>query len=55
MWYIIPSFVPMDPNMYSMYYLGIKELDPLIFRRNKGYVVSVTQPKQMPPIEQLVN
>jgi hypothetical protein len=45
MWYnTIPSFVPMDPNMYSMYYLGIKGLDPLTFGRKKGYATSVTQP-----------
>jgi hypothetical protein len=37
MWYnTVPSFVPTDPNIYSMYYLGIKGLDPLIFRNNKG-------------------
>jgi hypothetical protein len=34
----------MDPNMYSMYYLGIKGLDPLTFGRKKGYATSVTQP-----------
>jgi hypothetical protein len=34
----------MDPNMYSMYYLGIKGLDPLTFGREKGYATSVTQP-----------
>ncbi len=41
---IIPSFVPMDPNMYSKYYLGIKGLVPLTFGRKKGYATSVTQP-----------
>ncbi len=36
MWYnIVPSFVPMDLNMYFMYYSGIKGLDPLIFRKRK--------------------
>jgi hypothetical protein len=55
MWYnTIPSFVPMDPNMYSMYYLGIKGLDPLISGRKKGYATNVIEPKLMPPIEQLV-
>jgi hypothetical protein len=55
MWYnTIPSFVPMDPNMYSMYYLGIKRLDPLILRRNKVYATSVTQPEPMSHVEQLV-
>jgi hypothetical protein len=51
---MVPSFVPMDPNMYFMYYLGIKELDPLIFGRKKTYATSVTQSKPMPLIEQLV-
>jgi hypothetical protein len=55
MWYnTILSFVPMDPNMYSMYDLGIKELDLLIFGRKNGYVVDVTQPELVPPIEQLM-
>ncbi len=45
MWYnIVSSFAPMDLNMYSMYYSGIKVHDPLIYRRNKGYVTGVTQP-----------
>jgi hypothetical protein len=36
MWYnTLPSFVPMDPNVYSTYYYGIKEFDPLIFGRKK--------------------
>jgi hypothetical protein len=55
MWYnIVPSFVPMDPNVYSMYYLGIKGLYPLISRGKKGDAIDVTQPKLVPPIEQLV-
>ncbi len=41
-WYSnIPSFVPMDLNMYSMYY-PIKRPYPLIFGRNKGYVVDIS-------------
>ncbi len=41
MWYnIIPPFVPMDPNMYSMYYSRIKGLDPLIFKRKEKYIIS---------------
>jgi hypothetical protein len=45
MWYnIVPSFVPMDLNMSSMYYSRIKGLDPLISRRKKGYATGVTQP-----------
>jgi hypothetical protein len=43
MWYnTLPSFVPMDFNMYSMYYLGIKGHDPLISRRRKGYAIGDT-------------
>lgn len=42
MWYnTIRFFVPMDSNMHSMYYLGIKEPDPLISRRKKPYAVDV--------------
>ncbi len=56
MWYnIIPSFVPMDLNMYSMYYSRIKELDPLIFGRKKGSVVSVIQPKLVPLVKQFTS
>jgi hypothetical protein len=40
---MVPSFVPMDPNMYFMYYLGFKEPNPLIFGKNKTYVVGVIQ------------
>ncbi len=48
MWYnTIPSFIPMDPNMYSMCYSRIKGPDTLIFGGNKGYAVNVTQPKQV--------
>jgi hypothetical protein len=55
MWYnTIPSFVPMDPNMYFMYYPGIKGLDPLIFGRKKAYATSVIQLDSMPLVEQLV-
>jgi hypothetical protein len=55
MWYnTVPSFVPMDPNMYSMYCSRIKGPNPLISRRNKGYVVGVTQLEQVPLFEQLV-
>jgi len=50
----IPYFVPMDSNMYSMYYLGIKGLDPLNFGGKKGNVVGVTQPTPMPPIKEPV-
>jgi hypothetical protein len=56
MWYniIVPSFVPTDPNLYSMYYSGIKRPDPLISRRRKGFAVGVTQLQQAPLVEQLV-
>ncbi len=39
--------------MYSMYYYGIKGLDPLIFGRKERYVIDTTQTKLMPPIEPL--
>ncbi len=56
MWYnIIPSFVPMDPNVNSMYYSRIKRLGPLIFGRRKGFVACVTQPKLMPCVNQFIN
>jgi hypothetical protein len=55
MWYnAIPSFVPMNVNMYYMYYSRIKGPDPLIFRRKEGYAIGVIQPKPMPTIERLV-
>jgi len=54
MWYnTIPPFVPMDPNMYSMYYYGIKIPDPLIFRKKERYAVNITQSKPMLPFEQM--
>jgi hypothetical protein len=54
MWYnILPPFVPMDPNLYSIYYFGIKKLDSLIFGRKERYATSTTQTKSMPPVEQL--
>jgi len=51
MWYIVPSFIHMDRNMYSMYYLEIEGLYPLSFRKKKGYVIDVIQLEQVPPIE----
>jgi hypothetical protein len=52
MWYdMVPSFISMDPNMYSMYYLRIKGFDPLIYREKKGYAIDVTQPDLMPHVE----
>ncbi len=54
-WYnSVPSFVLMDPNMYSMHYSKIKGPNPLISRRKKGYVIDVIQLKQVPHVEQLV-
>jgi hypothetical protein len=54
MWYnIIPAFIPMDPNMYSIYYFGIKGLNPFISKKRERYAVGITQAKPMPPIEQL--
>ncbi len=56
MWYnIIPSFVPMDLNIYSMYYSKIKGLDPLIFGRKKGFVTNVTQPKLVLLVKQFTS
>jgi len=56
MWYnIIPSFVPMDPNMYFMYYSKIKGLDPLIFGRKKGSIANVTQLQLVPLVEQFTS
>jgi hypothetical protein len=55
MWYnTIPSFLLMDLNMYSMYDLGFKGLDPLIFGRKKGCAANVIQLELMPLIEQLM-
>lgn len=52
MWYnIVPSFVPMDFNVYSMYYLGIKGLDPLISRRKEQYATSINQLESMPLVK----
>jgi hypothetical protein len=43
MWYtIVPPFVPMDPNMYFMYYSGIKGFDPLLFGRKEKYVANTS-------------
>jgi hypothetical protein len=54
MWYnIIPPFVPMDPNMYSMYYYKIKGPNPLIFGRKERYVANIIQLKPVPHVEQL--
>jgi len=42
MWYnTIPPYVPMDHNMYSMYYSKIKRPNPLIFGRKERYVVGI--------------
>jgi hypothetical protein len=43
----------MDPNMYSMYYFGIKGPNPLISRRKERYASDTTQIKLMPLVEQL--
>jgi hypothetical protein len=52
MWYnTLPPFVPMDPNMYSMYYSRIKGPHPLIYGRKEKYVVGTLQVELMPPIE----
>jgi hypothetical protein len=38
-----------------MYYSRIKGPNPLIFGKKKGYVISITQLKQVPHVEQLVH
>jgi hypothetical protein len=44
MWYnTIPPFIPMDLNMYSMYYSRIKGPNPLIFERRERYATDTTQ------------
>jgi hypothetical protein len=54
MWYnILPPFVPMDPNMYSMYYFGMKRHNPLIFGKHERYAINITQLESVPPIEQM--
>jgi hypothetical protein len=52
MWYnTIPPFIPMVPNMYSMYYFGIKGPDPLISKGMEIYAFDITQAEPVPPIE----
>jgi hypothetical protein len=54
MWYnTVPPFIPMDPNMYPMYYSRIKGPDPSIFKRKEKYVSNTTQAELVPPIEHL--
>jgi len=54
MWYnTIPPYVPMDFNMYFMYYSRIKGLDLLIFGRRENYVTNTTQTKPVPLVEQV--
>jgi hypothetical protein len=54
MWYnTIPPFMPMDPNMYSMYYYGIKGPDLLISKIKEKYLSNITQAELVPPVEQL--
>jgi hypothetical protein len=49
----IPSFVPMDLNIYFAYYSWIKGHDPLISRRKERYATDITQLKPVPFVEQL--
>jgi hypothetical protein len=54
MWYnTIPPFIPMDPNMYSMYYPIIKVPDPLISGRKENYAFDIIQAESMPHVEYL--
>jgi hypothetical protein len=50
---MIPPFVPMDLNMYFVYYFGINGPDPLIFGRNENYAIGITQTQPMPLVEPL--
>jgi hypothetical protein len=51
MWYYtIPSFVPMDPNMYSMNYCRIKGPNSLIFGRKERHATGTTQIELMPHV-----
>jgi hypothetical protein len=53
MWYnTLPSFIPMDLNMFFLYYSRIKGLDPLIFGRKERHVVGIIQSKLVPLVEQ---
>jgi hypothetical protein len=53
MWYnTIPSFVPMDPNMYSTYYSRINGLDPFIYGRKERRAIGTIQPELTPHVEQ---
>jgi hypothetical protein len=52
MWYNpVPPFIPIDPNMHSMYYSGIKRLDPLDYGRKEKYPFDITQAKLVPLLE----
>jgi hypothetical protein len=48
---IVPPFIPMDLNMYFMYYFIIKGLDPLISKRRERYASKTTQVKPVPFVE----
>jgi hypothetical protein len=43
MWYNpVPPFIPIDPNMHSMYYSGIERFDPLDYGRKEKYPFDIT-------------
>jgi len=51
MWYnVIPSFVPLDPNLYPTYPTRTKGFDFLIFKNYIGYV-----PRNVYPIPEQPN
>jgi hypothetical protein len=53
MWYnTIPSFVPMDPKMYSTYYSRINGPNPFIFGRKEKYATGTIQRELIPRVEQ---
>jgi len=52
MWYItIPPLIPIDLNMYSIYYFRMKGFDPLIFGKKEKYASNTTQAQSVPPME----
>jgi len=54
MWYIIiPLFIAIDPNMYSMYYYGIKRPHPLDYGRNERYPSDTTHVELVQTVEEL--
>jgi hypothetical protein len=54
MWYnLVPPFIPIDPNMYLMYYSGIKGPDPLNYGKKERYPSNTIKVEPMPFLDQL--